>query len=163
MKKLKYIENKNIPASLSFKEEPEFNIRNLENKGENIILHYIEDGKGLSINMDDHEKFQELPSKIEIISGGWYGENGRWSPLTRYVGKIVCENVLEIKKISDSGKDFKFKVKKAFFSDSKILTIESEKVGKVKIKCKNIVPQEYEIFLFSKLENKWIPRKSFVI
>ena len=161
LKKTKHIENKNIPDSLNFKEEPEFNIHNIENKGENIILHYIEDGKGLSIYMDDHEKFQELPSKIEIISGGWYGENGRWSPLTRYVGKIVCENTSELKKISDAGEDFSFKVKKAFFSDYKILTIESKKVGIVKIKCKTIVPQEYETFLFNKLENKWQPRNSF--
>jgi hypothetical protein len=163
IKKTTYIENINIPKPLSLKTEPEFNICNLTNDGQTITLDYILDDNGLSIQMDDYQRFQELPSRIEIISGGWYGENGRWTPLTRYVGKIICENALEMKKISDSGKDFKFKVKKAFFSDSKILTIESEKVGKVKIKCKNIVPQEYEIFLFSKLENKWIPRKSFVI
>lgn len=161
-KRPKYIENKNIPQSLSLKEKPEFNIYNIVHNGDNITLDYIEDGKGLSIYMDDHEKFQELPSKIEIISGGWYGENGRWSPLTRYVGKIVCKNTSELKKISDAGEDFRFKIKKAFFSDYKILTIESEKVGIVKIKCKTIVPQEYETFLFNKLENKWQPRTSFI-
>ena len=41
--------------------------------------------------------------------------------------------------------------------------IESEKIGIVKFKCKTIMPQEYEIFIFNKLEDKWVPRKSFVI
>lgn len=152
----KYIERKNIPDSLSFKEEPQFNIRNIENKGENILLHYIEDGKGMSIYMDDHEKFQELPTKIEILSGGWYNEMGKWSPLVRYVGTIICENIKEIKQVSEVGKDYSFKIKKSFFSNYKTLIIESEKVGVVKVKCMTITPQPFEKFYFDKKENKWV-------
>lgn len=163
LKKLKYIENINIPKPLSFKQEPEFNIYNIEHNANSIILNYFVEGEGYSINMDDYERFQELPSRIEIISGGWYGNNGRWSPLTRYVGTIICENTSGLKKTSNTGEDFRFKVRKAFFSDYKILTIESEKIGIVKFKCKTIMPQEYEIFIFNKLEDKWVPRKSFVI
>lgn len=160
MKYPKHIANTNIPEPLSLKENPAFNICNITNDGHTNTLDYILEDKGLSIYMDDFQSFEELPSKIKILSGGWYGDKGRWSPLVRYVGKIVCENTSIIKKISDSGEDYKFKVRKAFFSDYKIIAIESKSVGKVKIKCKTIVPQEYDTFLFNILENKWVPRNS---
>ncbi|MDP3556238.1 MAG: hypothetical protein Q8T03_02625 [Bacteroidota bacterium] len=162
LKGAKYIENKNIPWALSLKEDPEFFIYKIEKDGDNIILDYLVEGKGVSIYMTDHQKFQELGSKIEIISGGWYGDNGRWSPLERYSGKIICENAKEMRKISEIGKNFKFKVTKPFLSSNKVLLIESEKIGVVEIKCKKIIPQKYEIMLFSKLENKWKLRNSFV-
>lgn len=156
----KFIENKNIPWALNFKEEPEFFIYKIEKEEKNIRLHYLVEGRGVSIYVEDHQKFQELPSKVELISGGWYGDKGRWDPLERYSGTILCKSASEMKKISDSGTNFKFKVRKPFLSSSKILTIESEKVGVVEIKCKSIIPQEFEILLFSKIQNRWIPRKS---
>jgi len=159
----KFIENKNIPWALNFKEEPEFFIYKIEEEGKNVRLHYLVEGRGVSIYVKDHQKFQELPSKVEVISGGWYGHEGRWAPLERYAGTIICESVSEMKTISSSGVNFKFKVRKPFLSSNKILTIESEKVGIVEIKCKLIVPQEFEILLKSKIQNRWIPRKSFTI
>lgn len=156
----KFIINKNIPWALNFKEEPEFYIYKLTREGSNIRLHYLVEGRGVSIYITDHQKFHELPSKIELISGGWYGDKGRWAPLERYSGTIICENATEMKKLSESGTNFKFKVRKPFLSSSKILTIESEKVGIVEIKCKSIIPQEFEILLFSKSQNKWVQRKS---
>lgn len=159
---LKYIENINIPKPLRLKKRPEFNINNISyNEKQSITLDYIIEDNGFSIYLDDYEKFQELPHRIQVISGGWYGENGSWSPLTRYVGKIICEKVLKTKKTSSSGKDYSFKVKKSLFSSYLTLTIESEKIGKVKIKCKSIIPQEYETFIFDKIENKWIYQSSF--
>lgn len=158
----KYIENENIPWVLNMKEEPEFFIYKIDKEGQNIRLHYIVEGRGFSIYLTDHQKFQEIPNKIEIISGGWYGNRGRWAPLERYAGSIVCFNVIGMKKISEIGKNFKFKVKKPFLSSNKTLTIESEKIGKVEIKCQKIVPQEYDILLFSKTEKKWKPRNSFI-
>ena len=156
----KFIENKNIPWALSFKEEPQFFIYKIEREGKNICLYYLVEGRGVSIYVKDHQKFQELPTKVEVISGGWYGDKGRWAPLERYSGTIICENASQMKKLSDNGKDFKFTVRKPFLSSSKILTIESEKVGIVEIKCKSIIPQEFEILLFSKSQNQWVPRKS---
>lgn len=155
----KFIENKNIPWALNFKEEPQFFIYKIEQEGNIIRLHYLVEGRGVSIYVKDHQKFQELPSKIEVISGGWYGNEGRWAPLERYSGTIICEKASQMKKLSNTGVNFKFNVRKPFLSSSKILTIESEKVGIVEIICRSIIPQEFEILLFSKSQNKWVPRK----
>lgn len=162
-KKTKYIDPINIPQPLKNKVEPEFYIYKLENIDKNVILHYYFDGKGISINMDDIDRFQALPDKIEIISGGWYGDSGRWSPLTRYSGTIICENVKGIKKLSESGTNYKFKIRKSLLSSCLILTIESDKIGVVQIKCKKIVPQAYETLLFDKIEDEWKPRSSFTL
>lgn len=155
----KFIENKNIPWALNFKEEPEFFIYKIIQEGSNTRLYYLVEGRGVSIYLTDHQKFQDLPKKVEVISGGWYGDKGRWAPLERYSGTIICENAT-LNKLSDTGSNYKFKVRKPFLSSSKILTIESEKVGVVEIKCKSIVPQEFEILLFDKAIEKWVPRNS---
>ena len=160
MKGPKYLEKKNIPIPLSSKDEPEFLIHKIEREENNIRLHYRVEGRGLSIYVKDHSKFEELPSKIEVVSGGWYGNKGRWAPLERYTGTIICEGVDEVKNISEKGKDFKFKVRKPLFSKYRILTIESKIIGIVEIKCKKIIPQKYEISLFSKIQNKWVLRNS---
>ena len=156
----KYIENKNIPWALNFKEEPQFFIYKIEEEGKNIRLYYLVEGRGVSIYVTDPIKYQELPSKVEVISGGWYGDKGRWAPLERYSGTIICKSSTQIKKLSDTGENFKFNVRKPFLSSNKILTIESEKIGLVEIKCKSIIPQEFEILLFDKSKDKWVPRKS---
>ena len=78
----------------------------------------------------------------------------------RFTGTIICEGVEVVKNISDQGKDFSFKVRKPFFSRNKVLTIESESIGIAEIRCKKIIPQEYEILLFSKIQNQWVPRNS---
>jgi len=156
----KYIENKNIPLALGFKEEPEFLIYKIEEESSNIRLYYQVEGRGFSIHFKDHSKFEELPGKIEVVSGGWYGNKGRWSPLERYTGSLICEGVTDKKIITEKGEDFSFKVRKQFFSRNKMLTIESEKIGIVEITCKKIIPQKYEILLFNKIQNQWIPRNS---
>lgn len=75
MKGPKYIENKNIPIPLSFKDEPEFLIHKIERKENSIRLHYRVEGRGLSIYVKDQSKFEELPRKIKVVSGGWYENN----------------------------------------------------------------------------------------
>lgn len=154
------IEKQNIPIPLSYKDEPEFLIHKIEREEQNIRLYYQVEGRGVSIHVEDHNKFEELPSKIEVVSGGWYGNKGRWSPLERYTGTIICEDVDEVKNISKKGEDYSFKVRKPFFSRNKILTIESENIGIVEIRCNKIIPQKYDISLFSKIQNEWVPRNS---
>jgi len=156
----KYIERGNIPLALAFKEAPQFYIHKIEEENSNIRLHYIVDGRGMSVHFNDHEKFQQFPNKYEVESGGWYGEKGRWSPIERYIGTIICENYSGLKEISKYGEDFSFKIKKPFLSSSLILTIESEEIGNVQIKCKRKVPQEYTIYLFSKETKQWVLRKN---
>lgn len=154
------IEKQNIPLSLSFKDKPEFLIHKIEREEQNIRLYYRVEGRGVSIHVEDHSKFEELPNKIKVVSGGWYGKKGRWTPVERYTGSIICEGVEEVKNISEQGRDFSFKVRKAFFSRNKILTIESESIGVIEIRCKKIIPQKYEISLFSKIQNEWVLRNS---
>jgi hypothetical protein len=152
MTRTKYIENKNITWDLTFKSNPEFCINKIIPNEGNLLLHYKVEGRGFSIYSEDHYEFSQLPSKIEIISGGWYGDKGRWSPLERYVGTILCENVFSQKKLSENGKDYRFEVSKKWYSSQKKLSIESNNVGIVEIKCQSIIPQDFQIFLYSKIQ-----------
>lgn len=163
LKEPKYIENEHIPWALIFNEHPQFYIYKIENEEKNIRLHYYVEGRGVSLHVKNHQSFQELPSKIEVISGGWYGTHGRWSPLERYSGTIICKNVTDLKKISDKGTNYKFIARQAFLSNTKILKIESEPIGIIEIKCKTITPQDYEIQFFCKIKNTWVPRESVTI
>ena len=156
----KYIEAENIPLPLAFKDNPEFLVHKIKREEQNIRLYYRVEGRGFSIHFKDHNEFEELPSKIEVVSGGWYGNKGRWAPLEQYTGSIICEDVDRVKNISDEGEDYSFKVRKPFFSRNKILTIESEGIGIIEIRCKKIIPQKYEVHLFSKVQNQWVLRNS---
>lgn len=156
----KYLEKKNVPNPLRCKDEPEFLVQKLEKEDENLRLYYRVEGCGHSIFVNDLSKFEKVPDKIKVVSGGWYGNKGRWAPLERYTGTIVCQCVDEVKTISEKGTDFSFKIRKPLFSKNKVLTIESEKIGIVEVRYKKIIPQKYEIFLFSKIQNQWVPRSS---
>jgi hypothetical protein len=155
----RYIENENLPLDFYFEREPQFFVHKIEREGKTATLHYFAEGLGRSIYFYDYQKFEELPSKVEVASGGWYGDKGRWTPLEKYDGTILCKGVSVMKKISDKGVNFKFKVRKPFISRYKILTIESENVGVVEIECRKISPQPFKVFLFDKIKNEWIPGK----
>lgn len=158
MKEPKYIEKENLPLRLGWQEHPQFFIYQTEKEGNNYRLHYLIDERGMSVYLEDKEKFDRFPHFFEVESGGWYGDKGRWAPVERYSGTIICENVSSFKELSSQGENFKFDVTKPFLSSKKTLTIESEKVGKLEIKCKRIVPQKYDILFFSKTENRWVLR-----
>ena len=162
MKTPKYIENINLPLRLGWQEHPKFLVYKWEKEGENYRLHYLIDERGISVPFHDKEKFDRFPHLFEVESGGWYGDDGRWSPIERYMGTIICENVKSFKELSSQGENFKFNATKSILSPYKVLIIESEKVGKLEIKCKRIVPNEYDSFYFSKVENKWVS-SSYVI
>jgi len=158
MKEPKYIEKENLPLRLSWREHPEFCIYKYEKEGNNYRLHYLVDDRGMSVYLEDKIKFDKFPHYFEVESGGWYGDKGRWAPVERYSGSIICENVSSFKQVSTQGENFKFKVTKPLLSSTKTLLFESEKVGSIELKCKRIVPQKYDIFFFSKTENKWVLR-----
>ena len=162
MKSPKYIEVENIPLRLSWREEPHFNIYKYEQEGNNYRLHYQVDDRGMSVYLDDKDKFDKFPFCFEVESGGWYGDKGRWTPIERYLGSIICENVSSFKRVSDHGENFKFKITKPFLSSTKTLLAESEKVGKILLKCKRFVPQKYGIYFFNKLLNQWVLRNDVI-
>lgn len=159
MKNSLYIERKNIPLILR---DLQFCISKIEKKDTSVILHYIMDGKGPSIYHSNKVDFDDFPNKVTILSGGWYGDVGRWSPLLRCEGSIICENVSSMNKVSDKGTNYKFIVTKSFFSSKRKLYIESEEVGIIELKCGRIVPQPYQSFVFDKLVNKWIDALTWI-
>jgi hypothetical protein len=158
MKSPKYFEIKNLPLRLSWREHPEFLIYKYEKEGSGYRLHYQLDDRGLSVYLDDKAKFDKFPFCFEVESGGWYGDKGRWTPIERYLGSIICENVSSFKKVSAHGENYKFKITHPFLSSTKTLLFESEKVGIIELKCKNFVPQKYDIFFLDKIQNQWVPR-----
>ena len=156
----KYIAVQNIPLPLAFKQEPQFCITSIEERKDELVLHYQIEGRGFSMYTTDIEEFKQLPEKYEIISGGWYGNKGRWSPLERYTGSIICKNVSHFKQVDKEGENYSFNVKKKWFSDTKKLRIESENVGTVDIECGSIEPQKYAIEIYNKEKEKWVFRSS---
>lgn len=156
----KYITKKNIPLPLAFNEEPEFCIALIEERNDDLILHYQIEGRGFSIHTTDVREFNQLPDKYEMISGGWYGNKGRWSPLERYTGSIICKNISHFKQIDEDGEDYSFTVKKKWFSDTKKLRVESESLGTVNIECASIEPQEYTVEIYRKDVKTWVLRSS---
>lgn len=159
LSKPKHIENTNIPWPLAGKANPSFYIYKVEEEKDDIRLYYQLEDAGFGVYFDSRQKFNSFPNEVEVISGGWYGNEGRWSPLERYVGTIICKNVSSIKKHSSIGKNYKFSIKTSFWFNTKTLTIESEPIGIVEIKCKAIIPQQYSILLFSKINGQWQPRE----
>jgi len=156
----KYIALQNIPLPLMFNDEPQFCITSIVERADELILHYQIEGRGFSLLTTDYEEFRQLPNKYEIISGGWYGNKGRWSPLERYTGSIICKNVSHFEQVKKEGEDYSFTVKKKWFSDTKKLRVESENVGTVDIVCASIEPQKYTIEIYNKEEEKWVLRNS---
>jgi len=156
----KNIAKQNIPLPLMFQEKPQFCITSIEERNDELILHYQIEGRGFSIHTTDLEEFEQLRQKYKIVSGAWYGNKGRWSPLERYTGSIICKNVSHFKQIDKEGEDYSFTVKKKWFSDTKKLRVESESVGTVDIVCASIEPQKYTIEIYSKEEEKWVLRSS---
>lgn len=158
MKEPKYIENVNLPFRLNWQEHPEFCITKFEKVKENYILYYSIEGRGTSLHFTNKEKFDVFPNNFEVQSGGWYGESGRWSPTTRCSGTLICEDVSSFNQISNRGVDFKFAITKPFFSSKKNLLIESEEIGVIVMKCKRIIPQEYDTIIYNKKKKEWVKR-----
>jgi hypothetical protein len=158
MKEPKYIEKENLPLRLAWKEHPKFFIYKYEKEDDNYRLHYLVDDRGMSVHLEDKVKFDKFPNYFEVQSGGWYGDKGRWAPMERYSGTIICEDVNSFNQLSSKGEDFKFSISKSIFSSRKTLHIESAEIGTIELKCKKIIPQKYDILLFSKTEQKWVLR-----
>ena len=160
--KANFVEYKNIPWALFDDEEPEFHIYDVVKEDRNIRLYYQLVGKGFAVWFTDREKYNEFRIKIRVVIGHWAETRGRWCPEERYKGSIICEGVSKLIKLSDKGENYKFKVRQEH-SSTKILKIESEEIGIIEIHCQAIVPQVYEISLFSFEQDKWILRKDLGI
>ena len=158
----KYIENQHLPLTLSVKEHPQFFIYKIEREGSTCRLHYALEDRGMSIHASDKSRFDRIPQCVQVVSGGWYGERGRWSPLERFEGTIICEGVSSYEVLSNSGSDHAFEVRKPWLGSTKTVVIESESVGKVELKCSRIVPQPFSSLLFSVQDDKWLPRGEFL-
>ena len=160
--KANFIEHKNIPWSLFDEEEPEFHIHDVAKEGENIRLYYQLEGKGFAVNFTDYEKYNAFPTKISVVIGHWLVTSGRWCPLERYEGSIICERVSKTTKLSGVGENYKFKVHIAP-TTTKVLTLESEEIGVIEVHCEAIIPQEYKVYLYSLEQQKWVNRKDIIL
>lgn len=158
----KYIENQHLPLTLSVKEHPQFFVYRIEKEGSDYRLHYALEDRGMSIHATEKTRFDKIPQCVQVVSGGWYGERGRWSPLERFEGTIICEGVSSYEVVSGSGSDYAFEVSKSWLGSTKKVVIESESVGKVELKCSRIVPQPFSSLLFSVQDDQWRSRGEFL-
>ena len=74
--------------------------------------------------------------------------------------RIIVSEALTVASIAALKTTFTGLQQISFFTNQKLLTIESEEVGIMEIKCKAIIPQKHEILLFDKSKEKWVPRES---
>lgn len=159
MRKPKYIPQKNLPICLMHEEHPDFHVYRYEHHGNDLKLYYLVEGRGISVHFQDKERFEKFPEIIEVESGGWYGEKGRWSPVERYNGVIKIYDVSSFSKKEQKIENYSVKVKKGFFSSKLKVQIESSDVGVIKFYCSKLEPEKYQILLFSKYDFTWKLRK----
>lgn len=140
-----------------------FCVDKYEQQGDEVLLYYkVAEKKGTMINVDDETISKKIPELIEVESGNWDGEKGRWFPLEYHFGIISCKGVTSCKVVSEKGRDFIFDLKKPFFSKQLKLLIVSKALGEIQITCDSVTPIEYTTHLFAKESNKWIPRKEIL-
>jgi hypothetical protein len=64
----------------------------------------------------------------------------------KFVGSILCDDVISIKKEPTGNDDTIFTIDKKFWSKQKIINIQNRTVGKVTIKCKKIYAEKLDCY-----------------
>jgi hypothetical protein len=86
--------DKTVGLFSSHKEENKYFAYRVTKSNDIVILHYFIDVWSSSW-IEDRETFEKFPQKYKVISGGWYGDKGRWRSLKRIVREIKCDGVKE--------------------------------------------------------------------
>ena len=129
------------------KDEIDFVVTKIIKTPDTIFFRYVVD-EWSSSWIEDEETFNKFPAKYRVMSGGWYGDGGRWRTLKRFVREVKCEGASRYAETSEAGEHLVTFHKKALSKKIEV-TITSEKLGLVSFKCKDInLTEYYEMYVF---------------
>jgi hypothetical protein len=147
--------DKTVGLFSSHKDENKYSVYKLTKSNDIVILHYFTDDWSSSW-IEDKETFEKFPQKYKVMSGGWYGDKGRWRSLKRIVREIKCEGVKEFTEQSYSGENSLTFNKKILASNIEV-TVLSEKVGAIRFKCVTVsFTEHYQLLAFDNELDKFV-------
>lgn len=131
MKTLVTENKKHIPRGLRFLNSASIKFVEYNQDGLDYVFDYTEHKNGISVYFQNKDSFDEFPSCIEVVSGSWCGEDGRWSPLEKRIGQLRFTNVSKFN-IQESENDSAYiKLSRGIFSKKIKVEIISSKLGSV--------------------------------
>ena len=124
------------------------------NANDILIKYYIEDCSSTWI--EDARIFHRFAERFDVVSGGWYGTNGRWKTTKRIYREIKCSNILNLKQIPGTS-DNKIIIEKHRFSNKISVEVHSAKVDSIKFSCAEITFTEfYKIFTLDRKLDEFV-------
>lgn len=139
MKTLITENKKYIPGGLRYSNSSDTEFIDCKQEGLDYIFNYCEEKNGFSVHFQDKDEFDKFPDYIQVVSGAWYGENGRWSPLESIVGQLRFSNVLKFEK-GGCTENNKFTISKKRFSKRLKIEIKSTEIGVFSFLCDAVIP-----------------------
>lgn len=120
-----------------------------------LVIHYFVDDSSSSWINDPviHQKFSQT---YKVVSGGWYGDHGRWKTLKRIGREIKCSDIKNFVETDMSGKS-NLHIAKPFLSNRIKVTIESEKLPTTTFNCAGLSFTEfYKLMLLDIHSQKYV-------
>jgi len=148
--------DKTVGLFSSHKEENKYFVYRVTKSNDIVILHYFIDDWSSSW-IEDKETFEKFPQKYKVISGGWYGDKGRWRTLKRIVREIKCDGVKEFSEQKSYNGESLITINKKLLSNNIDVKVLSEKVGVLTFKCDTVsFTDHYQLLAFDNELDKFV-------
>ena len=117
----------------SIEEVSNYFVYQLESQDDELkIRYYLDDWS--SVWIEDKKTYDLFPSKFKVVSGGWYGKEGRWKTLKRIKREIIFSGVSELENEFHIDEDH-LRIRKKRFSNTLEVEILSNEIKSVRFKC----------------------------
>ncbi len=147
--------DKEIGLLSSQKRINKYIVYKLTNTYNSVTIHYFVDDWS-SAWITDQATFNKFPQKFKVMSGGWYGDKGRWKTLKRIIKEIKCDNIVDFSEKTYKGEN-SISFNKKSFSNKIEVNIKSEKVGNISFKCEFVdFTDFYQLLAFDNKQDKFI-------
>lgn len=74
------------------------------------------------------------------------GEHRHYLSKAKFVGSVLCDDVISIKEESTNNDDVIFAINKRAWSKNKIINIQNLEVGKITIRCKKLYAEKLDCY-----------------
>lgn len=117
---------------------------------ENYAVDRIENISDKKVKVWFH--FLGSKGKYEIENG----EKVHYTMLAKYIGSVLCDDVVFIKKEAIANDDSViFAIDKEAESGQKIIHMQNPEVGKITIKCKKLYAEKLDCYFLNAKEERW--------
>lgn len=147
--------DKTIGLFNSHKCEHKYSVFKVTKFNKEIILrYYIDDWSSSWI--EDKDTFEKFPKKYLVMSGGWYGDKGRWRTSKRIVKEVRCKGFKGFSEQSYEGENSIIFAKRILSTNIDVKVL-SKKLGVLKFKCDSVSKTDhYQLFAFDIEMNKFV-------